>query len=98
MVCGHYLATHHIAPLPYHTTHIITTLHEPTLRASMVLRQLAPAGTQDHPRADVHQSLALVALALAANEAETLLDATGLALTAVQALSSHNQADAASEP
>ncbi len=40
---------------------------EPTLRAAMVLRQLAPTGTQDHPRAEVLQSMALVASALAAN-------------------------------
>jgi hypothetical protein len=37
--------------------------------------------------------LAVVASALAANEAEVLLDAAGLALTAMQVLSSHNRAD-----
>ncbi len=51
---------------------------EPTLRASMVLRQLAPMGTQDHPRTEVLQNVAVMASALAANEAETLLDAAGL--------------------
>jgi hypothetical protein len=70
---------------------------EPTMRAAMVLRQLAPTGTQDHPRTEVLQGLAIMASSLAANEAEVLLDAAGLALTAMRALSSHNRADVAAD-